>query len=319
MNVTYISAVQYLRKLRLPDANQVVRALECLRFDIQMARVLREYAPERFQAFASFSALLEDGGESGVTRLNLAALEVVGDLIPLSWNMDLYLMEWEGGPFPLEIEPQGNPWYTWDDVDDSLSSVDALNDDYCLLIYFVCLSNLYVKTWTEATRRFEWPEMTPAWFDPKVDVKKFDEDRFFELLEASGLGCFKIAYQVAWRETGNIFYDFNPIEDGGAYELTHAEWRNLAFTLENVRWLVAEYAKCPPICEQYRQAIESATKDPAILQQVLDLYTQCLTLERSEDRPRKLIDIFAPPPAEETIHVDDMAPEMLQVCRVRGY
>ena len=170
----------------------------------------------------------------------------------------------------LVIEPQ-NYSMSWDEFSELIDDPGnlAIHKDtwaFPMLIWTLGYS-VGDKTWDILSDNLGW--------NVKYPKRMVESDTYILMprlaarLKKAGLSIFVNAIQVAWHDTGNYFFDFDPYDESNYEPLP-------PFTADSICDLKREYDKAKPIIEEYERAERMLRADPSIYQTLVDLMDQSL-------------------------------------------
>ncbi len=269
--IPYHEASRFLQTSRPPKFWASYHKLNRVLAFTQMVRVYHKLDPLGCeQALIQSDPISLAVFDEQTTAFETRVLAQVNALFPLDTDyLEMWLLEADE-PLALHILPQGCPW-TYDELSEVITDPQTCSASLSLEMFIIYLSMLIVRgeDWSTAATYFGWPDPGPP--DPPKD-SQLDTDHFFERLVSSGLTAFPAAFQIVWAETGNLFLDYNPYEDGVSYE-------PIPFDPTNVAALVEEWQQAQPLLADFRQACEQVAKKPELLQRLVDLFQECLGYE----------------------------------------
>lgn len=273
------TAVQGLRRLQMPKFDEIQNELQYARHSCEAVLLLDQIAPGSAPYIYSKAALIESHYDD-IPDLFSLALEKINDKCPINIeHIEEQLLNYEGELY-LMPEPQGFP-YSLDELFEQLGYPDDLMD-MPLEWFVVALGG-----------SLEWEhleilvERFPVWH---ISLEDFPGDgvldwpKFKKALKRNGLEEFAAAFQVIWRDTGNIYLDFDP------YSEDAWDWSMPDFGLEGVQHLVSEYLNAQPLLDGHREARERIGQEPEIYRKLVKIMKRCL--KDTKQLGKTLLEVF---------------------------
>lgn len=192
-------------------------------------------------------------------------VEALGGLFPIS---EMYLEEPEFSS--IEIEEQ-NYSMNWDQFSEFVDNPEEhrYGDDgfkFCMMLW--CRGNgIKRETWSRISNALG---INVEYNKRFMTGRPFEWDKLKEKLEDAGLACFTTATEMAWKDTGNYFMDFDQEEAWETGDLP--EW-----TTESIVHLAEEWKKADPILEAWREACTMLSYDNSLYQRIIDIMTDSLS------------------------------------------
>lgn len=193
---------------------------------------------------------------------------------------------------PLVLHPD-SCGFAWDDewLNEIFQDPSQLLPDSDLAMFFKLLWILTTQfgeedgqeTWERMREHFGYPCDFPH-VGEHVHARTFGWDRFFDLLDAHGLGDFRRAIDVALCDTGNVFLDASPDEYGyGVVDIPD-------FTAANIRELQRLWVEAESWLADYEACRERVQSDPSLYTQLAGLWEQACQMKPNS--PKTLMEIF---------------------------
>lgn len=288
MDVHFKQAKHELELMLPPQAQEVLGVLRRMQVDLQAALIVHELAPGRLDGMRVRDVMvLKDTTETNT--IELLALSRMAMAFPVETDVmeeGLINLE-EGEEFLIEPDLVGC-WWSYDTFDYLLENPDEFNAGDSLLVMGKMMDTITdLRFWPVVGQQFGWPEgLAPR--SASVAVHEFDREKFELLLEERGLDEFLQVFEIVWMETDCVFLDANR-DDISCLP---------PFSVEGVRWCLAEWEKGKPYVEMYNKAMEKVQKNPGILLDVVRAWDDSCIF--GEGRPRTLMEIFDPQPGGPT-------------------
>jgi len=194
-------------------------------------------------------------------------------------------LNYEGGELVFVIWPPLKD-YTFESFSENVDNPSSLsNSELSSLLMFTAYLDYGVEAtyWVEANEWFGWRlEEFPETSYQASERYNFDRERFFRLLEKQNLGDFKLAFDVQGGQTGNIFLDWN--EDD-------AVQTPIAYTLDNIDKLIAEWSEAQARIEELQAAAQSARQNGWVYASLARAWDRACKPERKR-KPKTLVEVF---------------------------
>ena len=196
------------------------------------------------------------------------------------------------------LYPESCGWpIEWDEWDEMVEEPASYQESVGLYVFVTALRLDESDVLMGASEHWGWNLMAVDLDDNSV----LDWERFAQLLDKNGLGCFKNAFDACAYQTGNPYFDYNPNDEETQPDLP-------PFMLEGVRTLQKYWQEAQPILADYQQAEEMFEQDRSLAGKILKLVMECrekrervrvrtnLTLaEVWGEEPERVIDPFYGP------------------------
>lgn len=273
-------AVHSLRRLQTPKFDDISIELQYARHSCKAVLILNEIDPGSAPYIYNKAALIES--RDGVPDLFSQALEKINELCPINTDViEEQLLNYEG-ELCLMPDQLGFP-YSLNDVCEMLEYPDDLNDEMAFEWFVVALGGML---------EFEHLEMLveryPEWDLRLEDLPGngvLDWAKFEKALKRAGLAEFALAFRTIWRDTGNIYLDFDP------YSEDTWNWELPDFAPEGVRRLCEEYQKAMPLISANQEALDRIQQEPEIYRKLVKIMKRCL--KDTKQQAKTLLDVFA--------------------------
>lgn len=273
-------AAHGLRRLQMPKFDDITTELQYARHSCKAVLILHEIDPGSAPYIYSKTALIES--RDGVPDLFSLALEKIYAKCPLNTDhIEEQLLNYEGELF-LMPEQIGFP-YSLDELYEMLGEGPDSLLDMPLEWFVIALGG-----------NLDWEhlelllERYPIWNVGLEDLPGdgvLDWPKFEKALKRAGLAEFAAAFRVIWRDTGNIYLDFDP------YGEEAWDWELPDFAPEGVRRLSDEYQKAMPLVSAHHEALQRIQQEPEIYRKLVRIMKRCL--KDTKQQAKTLLDVFA--------------------------
>lgn len=247
-------ALDGLRQRKRLSLGECLSQLSRLRVRIQAARILQAFAPKRYREL-----WVEQGAKmffeylpSDTSALEMAAIETAQNLVPViaDYILDERIINLENGDLDFDIVPMGIGGMMDDDLDFS-QHIESMG----LLMFIKYLDTGLddLEYWEQAGEHFGWPGgLVPDYVLYESQVKFFDTDVLKERMSKRGVLGFWVAVEIALQQTGNLLFDYDPINEWGVLP---------SFSPEGLAELVEAWKEAQPIERKYQKAMARLEKN----------------------------------------------------------
>jgi hypothetical protein len=291
---------------RRPSLQNAIQQLQTIRGVTGSGRILAELAPNTFQAACADGLwrMLEISESfrygDATPDIVSSTLNAIQEIAPLDWDAMENQFSNEDEVIFLIPDCYGYPmgWDDWDQIREDLESTSL---DLGMYIFFTTLRLGDMEIFEAANEQFEWGiERIPERLADR-DMGTLDRAKLFRSLDRAKMGCFKDALEVCFYDTGNVYFDYNPYDEGEVPSLLPP------YAIEGVRDLAAQWKAAQPILANLRIAQNRFMSDPGVPDRLYKAYLRYLDrgVPRERIRVRTLGDIFAEEP--RTTRGDDFA------------
>lgn len=274
---SYAEALSFLRARRLVDFESAEGSLG------EMVHIS--------QVFQAYRQLFPDGSRMPKLPRRLAdvkslpsdaLIDMMGDALGELFPIDNMVLLEDG----LEYIPmaQISPSMSWDEFDELLNAPEEFldyeeDDPLRFMIMVWTIGNAADKeTWETLSDELGWGVKYPKKLMQSDEA--FDMDALEKNLKAAGLGPFMSAINIAWKNTGCPFLDFD----------RESEWYP-SFSTNNIVKLAKEWRLGEKYVLENQLATAMWQADKSVLQKVVDIMSRSLG---SKQKPGKtLVEVFA--------------------------
>lgn len=258
--VSFEAAKLFIRQKQTVDFSVAVRELSKLNALANIHCAYQQLFPEDHKTkLKDFPRSLLEARANPET-LDDKVVEQLGNLFPMEDEVFLEDYAYIG------IQPQ-NISMSWDEFGELLENPDEFNrsDDLAFPIMIWSIGNEVDRdTWDTLAENLGW---NARWPEQLISHEVYiDVEALRKNLDAAGLGVFMASILMAWKDTGNIFLDFDPYNDEENYP---------CFTVESIVELYHLWEEARPYLEQDAAAMALWNQQPDILQTVVDIMERC--------------------------------------------
>lgn len=273
--LSYEDARSALMRRRLPTFSDARDALNQMMAAVQVTLAYQKLFPDDFRE--RLKVFLPGCLADNISGKTLArgALEAVEKLFPLAEGM------MEDSDFSaIYVEAWGSSM-SWDDYAEMVEDGDGLaeyRDDAFPIFLWAIAAGVGPEDWEKLSDGLGWGTPYPE----AITDRYFDFAQLSAQLDAVGLGIFVMAFNVAYRDTGCLFWDIDSAN--GCYE------NSPAFTAENICNVKEEYEMAQQINDQYGQAMSLLHVDPGIYGRLVEIMAASLKEESEDDNESESVD-----------------------------
>ncbi len=252
-------ATDFLLRLRRPSLDQMIGDLLELRKSTVSARILNELDPEQMAQIVGECSgpRMEENG----WKLFGAALEAIHKIAPIFFES--IEADYQTSDF-AELVPSIDYGFPmgWDDWNAVRDNPQDYSESYAIYVFFTALrlgDEIALQNWAE---HCGWNITVPKF----GTMGEFVWEKIEKKLKRNHLEYFINAIRACYYETDNLYFDFNPYDDGVIYD-------NLPpFTIEGVRTLEKEWTEAQPILADLNRAVQEFAENPGIVRTLLRIF-----------------------------------------------
>jgi hypothetical protein len=263
----------------------IFEALQSLRekkWGAEMAGILFDLAPDKLREAGNCS--LADLAEVVVTEINNVAPILEESILADDVGEGFVFLYPECAGYPMS-------WEDYGDLMDNARSGDC-DENMRLYLFFSMLRLGDSDEFNAVSDAFGWEVAYQ-------DVENLDLERLKGLLQKADLECFADTLNVCWYMTGNLYFDYNPYDEG-----EDPGWLP-AFNREGIAELRRQWQEALPIIDHLNQAVERFANEPSLAIKLMDCLAACSKVVEKPPahRPMTLAELWGEDDEEQAARI----------------